>query len=347
MRALPIAILLFATLLGSALSISAAAQPVTSGLLQQKTQAACSFLKSLYNPSLGLVRSTPNSNVYYIASDNLLTEKAISYCDSTISQAINQSIGYCCDRGYDGMHEALLGATIHVPINNPAVYTVANSTSGRLFRGISRTGAGGNYTVLWEVHNATGTFPDCTYADVTVYTALELNLEKKMTGVQHQMDCLNLMYDGRGMVDEAYKGGSGSERGIYQTYKLALYIYALQNISKTQYYGEEENLLRLQGPDGGFHTGYDQAGTYAGTLENAETTSIAIIALSSLSVTNPSTRSIPSWIVYFFASWAVIGVGAVAAVLFLEKKRSRHTFQAGPVLSKADRPPLVRSIGCS
>src|SRR5881296_4333799 len=82
-----------------------AAQPVSSGLLTQKTQAACSFLKSLYNPSLGLIRSTPNSSIYYIASDNLLVVSAISSCDPTTSQAINQSISSCCDGGYNKMHE--------------------------------------------------------------------------------------------------------------------------------------------------------------------------------------------------------------------------------------------------
>jgi len=39
-----------------------------------------------------------------------------------------------------------------------------------------------------------------------------------------------------GLVDESYKDGSGSEHGIYETYKLALYLYALQatptNIAK-------------------------------------------------------------------------------------------------------------------
>jgi hypothetical protein len=52
---------------------------------------------------------------------------------------------------------------------------------------------------------------------------LELKLEGNTTGVQHEMDCLTLMFDGRGLVDESYKDGSGSEHGIYQTYKLALY----------------------------------------------------------------------------------------------------------------------------
>ena len=52
------------------------------------------------------------------------------------------------------------------------------------------------------------------------------------------MDCLAFMFDGRGLVDEAYKDGSGSEHGIYQTYKLALYLYALQKLSRTYYYGK-------------------------------------------------------------------------------------------------------------
>jgi hypothetical protein len=76
------------------------------------------------------------------------------------------------------------------------------------------------------------------------------------------MRCLTLMFDGRGLVDESYKDGSGSEHGIYQAYKLALYLYALQ-ATGTYYYGEKDNLFWSQGANDGFHTGYDQAGAYA------------------------------------------------------------------------------------
>src|SRR5438093_6111276 len=169
--------LLAITLLWSSLTFSAVAKSVSSSPLQLKLQAACYFLKSLYNPSLQLVRSTPNSSVYYIASDNLLAERAISSCDPIISHAINQSISSCCDDGYDHMHEVVLGVSIHIPINNSAIYTVANSTAGKLFRSVPPATAGGNYTILWEVHNATGVFPDCVYADVAAYNALELKLE--------------------------------------------------------------------------------------------------------------------------------------------------------------------------
>src|SRR5436309_7030432 len=68
------------------------------------------------------------------------------------------------------------------------------------------------------------------------------------------------MHNGYGIVDEAYKDGSASKHGICQTYKLALYVYALLELSNTYEYRGEENLLRVQGPDRGFHTGYDRAG---------------------------------------------------------------------------------------
>ena len=242
------------TLLVTSLSAPVFAHPVSSSLVQEKLRLACSFLKNLYNPILGLVRSTANSNTYYIASDNLLAQRALnsSSCAPTISQSISQSIASCCDGGYDRMHEAFLGVRIPLPIHTSTTITVANSSQGKLFRNITPATAGGDYTVLWEVHNSTGVFPDCTYADVTVYTALELKLEGNTTGVQHEMDCLTLMFDGRGLVDEPYKDGSGSEHGIYQTYKLALYLYTLR-ATGTYYYGEEDNLLRSQGPDGRFH----------------------------------------------------------------------------------------------
>jgi len=290
--------------------------------------AACQFLTSLYNPALQLVKTTPSSNVCYIASDNLLAKKAVAYCNSAIGQNITQSISTCCGAGSNYMHESLLGEGIPLPIHNGTVYPIANSTAGTLFHNISATTAGGSYGVLWEVHNGTEILPDCAYGDVAVFTALEMKLRNNLTGVQHEMDCLNAMFDGYGIADEAYKDGSASEHGIYQTYKLALYIHALRKLSNTYQYGTEENLLRMQGPDGGFHTGYDRAGTYAGTLENAETTSIAIIALNSTSTFSlfPA-LALPPWIVYVLIGFAGAAVAAVIVMLMLETRRKGQ----GPV----------------
>jgi hypothetical protein len=56
-----------------------------------------------------------------------------------------------------------------------------------------------------------------------------------------------------------------------------------------------------------------------------------MIALSSLTTTGPfpfPVFSVSSWIVYFFAAWAVIGVGVIVLVLFLEKRKHRQFLQS-------------------
>ena len=86
--------------------------------------------------------------------------------------------------------------------------------------------------------------------------------------------------------------------------------------------------MRMQGPDGGFHTGYDRTGTYAGTLENAETTSIVILALNSTSTCRLFPPLVlPPWIVYVFIGFAGAAVAAVIIVLILETRRKGQ----GPV----------------
>ena len=326
MRPFPVAFLVVTIMVLSGLTSPAIGQ--SSTLVGQEVMAACEFLISLYNPALQLVRTTPSTNLYYIASDNLLAKKAVAYCNTAIGQNITQSISTCCGAGNDYMHESLLGQKIPLPIHNGTVYRLANSSAGTLFRNISTTAAGGSYTVLWEVHNSTGILSDCFYGDVAVYSGLEMKLENNVTGVQHEMGCLNVMFDGYGVADEAYKDGSVSEHGIYQTYKLALYIYALWKVSNTFDYRAEEDLLRMQGPDGGFHTGYDRAGTYAGTMENAETTSISILALNSTSTFRIFPRvAFPSWIVYAFIGLPVAGVAAVVIVIMLERRKPKLTQQ--------------------
>src|SRR3989441_7261863 len=93
-------------------------------------------------------------------------------------------------------------------------------------------------------------------------------------------------------------------------------------------YGLEDHIYRSQEPDGGFHTGYDQLGTYAGTQENAETTSIAMIAISGLSTRGPfpfpfPLFSIPPWTIYLFIGLAATAVAVVITVIVLDKKKRR------------------------
>ena len=55
-----------------------------------------------------------------------------------------------------------------------------------------------------------------------------------------------------------------------------------------------------------------------------------MMTISSLSTTSPfpfPLFSIPSWIIYFFTAWAVIGVVVVAIALVLEGKKRKQSFQ--------------------
>lgn len=321
----------------SILLLPAYAQPVPSSLVHQKMLAACQYLKSVYNPALQLVRTSPFTNVYYISSDNLLAQQALSLnnCDILDSQVISQTITTCCGEGNDLMHEALLGRPITLPIHAANIYTIANSSAGRLFRNITPTTYGANYTVLQEVHNSTSVLPDCTYADATAITALELKREGNTTAARREIDCLNLMFDGFGLVDEAYKDGSTVQHGIYQTLNLALYTYALQKISTTYYSSNVDNLLRTQGPDGGFHTGYDQKETYASTQENAETTAIALLTLPTTPTSQFPLPPIPAWIPYFILGWVVVAVAILVLVLVIERRKKTaryHNLTANPVV---------------
>ena len=237
---------------------------------------ACAFLESLYDPSVHLVKETPTSHVYWIASDNLLAQQVLQECGSSNAQSIQAILinATCCQQGNDLMHESLLGRSIPLPIHNATTYTVTG-----YWKSLTNSQETGNYTVKWEYHNSTGTLSPYVYGDVAAYTLHEYKRRNNETGVQDMIQVLNTMWTGAGIADEPYKEPYG-ESGIYQTYKTALYAYSLTQLSIPVPATVTAALLRMQGPDGGFHTGYGTNMTYAGTDENAETTSIAIIALS-------------------------------------------------------------------
>jgi hypothetical protein len=175
------------------------------------------------------------------------------------------------------MHEAVAGLAISLPIHTANVYNVSST-----WRPLSCCTRPGNYTVYYENHNGTGVLSDAQYGDVAAYTILELERRGNHTAALHEMALLNWMYDGRGIVDDVYKYGAAGERGVYQTFKDALYMLALTKTRQWIPPSLEQKILSMQGPDGGFHTGYDSNGNYTGTKENVETTTIAMIALYSL-----------------------------------------------------------------
>ncbi len=246
-------------------------------------ERACGFMAGLFSRPLGLVRETLSRHVYYVASDNLLAWRALEICGfSEQGELVLQSMWACCGYGYSlsRMHEAVLGEEIPLPVHAASVYTLADSSAGRFFRDVSAFEVGSDYVVLWEVHNGTGILSPLEYADAAAYTALEMNRRGDGTGALEMVRVLDGMWDGTGFADEPFKNGGPGERGVYQTFKVALYILVRTRLSLPVSSEALGVLLRMQGPDGGFHTGYDAGWGFAGTDENVETTSLAIIALN-------------------------------------------------------------------
>jgi len=287
--------------------------------LGERVQLACGFLRTLYNSTLGLVRETSDSTRYHIASDNLLAQKALRPCDTSMATSIETSIGQYCGNCYNGMHEAFLGREITLPIHTANVMTIANTTT---------------HTILWEVHNGTSTLSPFDYADVAVYTALERIRRGNQTGTSEMIENVNALFNGQGLVDEPYQNGPPGELGIYQTYKLALYIH-LQSKQYGVYPGLVERLLRMQGPEGGFHTGYEKRETYAGTDMNAETTSMAIIVLDQLATQQAPRFPFPFYpvailgqILLYIAIAIIAGTAVVLGFVFWEERRKKRSSQS-------------------
>ena len=65
----------------------------------------------------------------------------------------------------------------------------------------------------------------------------------------------------------------------YQTFKLALFIYAGAFLKQPVNQTALATLLSMHAQRGVFYTGYDAQHSYSGTLTNTETTSLAILTL--------------------------------------------------------------------
>jgi hypothetical protein len=269
-------------------------------VLKTSILRACQFLLSLYNSTLQLVRETPSSNTYWIASDNLLAQGTISQCDPTLTRtmAIGIAQNPCCNKGNDLMHEAILGRPIPLPIHNATIYNITRDW----------TNSAGS-TILYEYHNGTGILSPSSYADVAAYAALESTRKGDHSAVLENLNILNKMWDANGMVDDAFANRNSTARREYQTYKDALYLFVLQRGPQFAPQNLLDKILTMQGPDGGFNTAYYPNGTYAGRSENAETTSIVILALEAL------LPQVAWWETYWYLF--LTPIPATAVLLFL------------------------------
>ena len=237
------------------------------------TSKATAYLVSNYDSKVGLIPESPGYHTAWLYSDNYLAAMALRQVGisnssiTAIADNITATIEYYAPRLKDATNQYMvLGSAWNGSCDFDAAgpYTVARSL---------------NITINATLNNMTGTLPDSDYADIAFLTAICL---------QHQgnhgmaVSAFNLgakMFDGVGFKDSQFTY-PGSSRGQYQTYKLALYMYAGKLLSQPVNQGAVTTLLMMQGSDGGFYTGYNSDLTHGITITNTETTSLALLALA-------------------------------------------------------------------
>jgi hypothetical protein len=226
------------------------------------------FLVGEYNKSIGLLPEFIGAQNYWLYSDNYLAIQAFrngSSSNSTQEQLIEQNVSKT-------LHNYM--SKVPGAVNQYMVLTQAgfDFNASKDYFGMF-TSEGKNISIT--LNNQTGALNPANYGDIAFLEAIyyhEIGNNGQATSLFNRGAS---MYDGIGIKDSVFKGQ-------YQTFKLALYLYAGKLLNQNVPSSAQVNLLKMQGSNGGFYTGYDSNLSTSGTLENTETTSLSILALASL-----------------------------------------------------------------
>lgn len=259
---------------------------------QVRLNKSIDYFAQGYDFSVGLIPETPGSHRFWLYSDNYLAALAISRYDSG-----NQSTV-----GFASAIESALGSYAS---------TLPPEATVNQFTALNSTGASfdctANYTISWSsggtVLPATGPVsimttssdqsPACAsqnYADLLLLQAVYYHRLGNATEAASYYQAAAKDFDGTGFVDLANQGAASGAR-VYQTYKLALYVYATYCLGEqgraTNLATAENTLLYMQdNSTGGFATSYGASltslnapGVAPTSGTNTETTALAALAL--------------------------------------------------------------------
>jgi len=225
-----------------------------------EVQLACAYLKSEFNASLGLVWETPSHESFFLNSDNYLASMVLSReCGNFgLAERINQTLARYNAQEFPNQYMVF---SCREDLNGSENYNL----SGKVWT---------------TINNRPGGPLNESYADIAFLQAYyEKMCAGSALGALAAFDAGAAEYNGIGFNDTAYR--EGQNQGTYQTYKLALYIYTAELLGQRVPLSVLKSLLQMQAPDGGFYTGYYSGLTHGNTTMNTETTSLAMLALSS------------------------------------------------------------------
>ena len=251
--------------------------PISFSLDQNLDQAA-NHLVANYNSKLGLIPETPGSQVYWLYSDNYLADLALAqyvgnqtmpHTAANISQSIER---YLPVPDLESQY-AVLGSNRACSFPTPQNSTLHTS---------------GVATIKTVLNNGDGLLNDMDYADIAFLDAICQANHGNATAFMTAYDTGAKMFNGTGLVDKAFTDPTSNSSHQYQTYKLALYVYASVRLDQPINVTALSILLKMEDPvSGGFYTGYYAGYLHGTTLTNTETTSLALLALESVESQEP------------------------------------------------------------
>jgi hypothetical protein len=237
----------------------------------ERLQRAADYLISQYNPSLGLVAEAPTvaPNTYWLVSDNLLAQKALTSYDPAISNNISESLleyprAFKIPTNAAGLpnsykHEAFTGDQVPLPFHTCVQFTLVETLA---------------YVIKIDVANGSVLSDWRSYGDLLLYASLSAHYDGDDEAARQYFGEAVAMWDGMGIRDK-----HTNITGLYATYKLALLYHVAHQLNETLPFEEAllDRLWRQQHDNGGFITDYHFDGTPDGDT-NTETTAIILIA---------------------------------------------------------------------
>jgi hypothetical protein len=266
---------------------SESSQPIeNSTVISSSLGEAVDYLIQGVNPNTGMIPETPTSTTYWLYSDNFLASLALE------QSAMNHSFDlqkFALSNSSASTFGELIARSVSenlalFKINNiENQYLVLNASEPCLFNASQdyTLGTLDGATFKVTINNGTGLLSEKQYADIAFLNAICLHRQGNPAGALAAYNVGKEMFHGKGLEDTVYEQ-SCQQTCQYQTFKLALYIYASELLNQPFPELALSILLSMQDSAGGFYTGYGANLSHEGTSTNTETTSLAVLALNSV-----------------------------------------------------------------
>ena len=321
-----------------------------TALTDEVVDRAVNYLYVNYNNSIGLNYVSPDypdsdlNSTYFIYSDNYLASLVLRTYDlsnpTLVGRGENIKNNYTYYRDRAGANNTtLLPFTNQYRVLSENVSDISDSA----FHGaedidlnadINLTRLSGA-TVRTTINNGDSDLDPKEFADIAFLQAIYHKLRDESGAMEDYVDGLSSavnLSDGMGFKDKPfYEHLQKYNEESYQTYKLALYIYASrllrqEDYNRTAFDRALHTLPKMQArnegiSDGGFSTGYDSSlqairGQNGSNGTNTETTSLAVLALSFGEVREPDS-------LLAIAAIVVIALAVIVAVAYFFIRRKR------------------------